>query len=935
MLMEHNKETYEQFKAMLLEHHECCLVAATGGGKTYITLQFIKDFNLRALIICPRNTICNEWINTASKHGISVQSITYQMFHQNTDIFIEGYDIYIFDEAHHIGSKKWGQTIRDFRSSLDDDIMVAGLTANPNRYELHIIRQIVDVSVSEFDGHVVYGSDMKDAIRRGIFLPATYIYALFDTEGLRRKYHGINGITTELKGKLDLTIRNAMKIDEILRKHTSKLKNIKGIVFVEDIASIDEGKDIMHKAFPDLDIFILHSKLSKNQKESTMEKFKKAISGLIVCVDMISEGVHIPGVNTIIMLRKTSSPNLYNQQLGRGFSSTSKENTIIFDFVGNAHSIKYILSLYTNASTIKKKVYDDHDKYEEIISDQNIIYDYTTSINDVLEEIESILSKRWSDDEVDILREFYPTMGGSVSEMLEKRTSRQCVAMANRLNISYVPREWTDDEDSIIKEYYPKIGTDVIAMLHNRSRRLVRKHANEMGIVYNRTYKWTQSEIDILTDNYPHMGSKVSELLPGVKIHTIINKANSLGIRYIGSAYSDEEIQILKDNYGIKSIKELSKLLGRSEKSVSGKIHNLRLASSRRWTKEEDDIIMINYYKMGTSVAKLLPGRSRVACGQRAQHLGLKASSKIYKVWTKDQDQILIDNYHKMGSNVFTLIPGMTKDDCIYRARKLSLKTMKNPPKPWTDEEVAILVENYDSLGSGVSKLLAGRSVSSCGSKAFKIFGGRKSIKNCVPRVNWTDEEDKILKDNYPLLGVEAFKLLPNRTEASCKDRCYTLGLKIESRSAFKRNSLKWTSEEDDILRVNYNSIRCDADVEKILPGRTYMACKGRAKQLNISKTPSIWTQEEDDVIRNNYTKAGAKKIMHLLPGRTERAIRKRANDLGLNAGRSYSVEEDNIIISYYPSIGTEVVSMLPGRTKAGIVKRAQLLGVQRVQKKK
>ena len=68
MLMKHNKEAYKQFKAMLLEHKECCLVAATGAGKTYITLQLIKDLNLKSLILCHRLSIQCEWIKVCNKY---------------------------------------------------------------------------------------------------------------------------------------------------------------------------------------------------------------------------------------------------------------------------------------------------------------------------------------------------------------------------------------------------------------------------------------------------------------------------------------------------------------------------------------------------------------------------------------------------------------------------------------------------------------------------------------------------------------------------------------------------------------------------------------------------------------------------------------------------------------------------------------------------
>ena len=56
----------------------------------------------------------------------------------------------------------------------------------------------------------------------------------------------------------------------------------------------------------------------------------------IFSVDIFNEGIDIPEINQVIMLRPTESPIVFIQQLGRGLRKTEdKEYVMILDFIGN------------------------------------------------------------------------------------------------------------------------------------------------------------------------------------------------------------------------------------------------------------------------------------------------------------------------------------------------------------------------------------------------------------------------------------------------------------------------------------------------------------------------------------------------------------------------------------------------------------------------
>ena len=48
---------------------------------------------------------------------------------------------------------------------------------------------------------------------------------------------------------------------------------------------------------------------------------------------MLNEGVHIEGVDGVILLRPTASPILYKQQIGRALSVSGNKTPIIFDAI--------------------------------------------------------------------------------------------------------------------------------------------------------------------------------------------------------------------------------------------------------------------------------------------------------------------------------------------------------------------------------------------------------------------------------------------------------------------------------------------------------------------------------------------------------------------------------------------------------------------------
>ena len=187
------------------------------------------------------------------------------------------------------------------------------------------------------------------------------------------------------------------------------------------------------------------------------------------------------------------------------------------------------------------------------------------------------------------------------------------------------------------------------------------------------------------------------------------------------------------------------------------------------WTEKEDKILQEKYLTTDAKdLQKFLPNRSIDAIRERAKKLGLKKNNR----WTEEEDNILKTFYPYIGSDVVELIPRHSRDACTDRANRIGLKYYANT---WSEEEDKILIEFYPSMGRKVYEKLIGRTPRACFDRA-KLLGLK--VKRRPSRLEWTEEEDRILRKYYPLMGHDVAYKLPKRTIHACNKRAKLLGIK-------------------------------------------------------------------------------------------------------------------------------------------------------------
>jgi superfamily II DNA or RNA helicase len=436
-LLTHNQTVFYELDNTLIKSDKALVVIGTGLGKTTTALAYIRKYDMRALVLGPNNVITQAWDKEPD-----VDTMTYQGFmNKYSTIDFSQYGVLICDEAHHCAAPRWGEGVRYV---LDNKLVkVIGLTATPKEDKKE--KTNYEKSTNFFAGCVCKGFSVLDGIEREIIHDFSYVGAIFDTSGIKEKYADISDKT--LLGELDLALNNTPTVKAILLKHMPTNKR-KGIIFVSNIAAMDEAEEIMRDIFPKAEYRRMHSLMPYNEVEETREWFQNTDEGYLLAVNMISEGAHYKGVNTIIMFRRTRSSLVFNQQLGRIITLMSDEDphAIVFDLVNNAENLdeEKGFSASLRESYAQRKARGGKEKSEQII-----VEDYAEAISDVLRKIKEGLCNPTKPVILIELQKFYPSWHEPAQEFGVTRKAIQLACLGGSETCAGYHWAYADDKNRI------------------------------------------------------------------------------------------------------------------------------------------------------------------------------------------------------------------------------------------------------------------------------------------------------------------------------------------------------------------------------------------------------------------------------------------------------------------------------------------------------
>ncbi|MGL5123530.1 MAG: DUF3427 domain-containing protein [Fusobacteriaceae bacterium] len=331
-------------------------IAATGTGKTYLAAFDVMKFKpKKMLFIAHREEIIQNAKKTFEKvilkkstgvfTGVKKERekefvfATVQSLKKHLNCFDKNYfDYIVVDEAHHITS----ETYKTILNYLEPKFLL-GLTATPERTDGEDIYRI-------FDNNIVMELRIKEALEEKLIVPFHY-YGISDIREVDLSNLDISRID-EVAKKLMIHKRTDYIVEKLnFYGYSGERRKILGFC-----ANIDHAK-FMAEEFNKLGIKskVLIGENTPDERKKTIEKLNYQNLEVIFTVDIFNEGVDIPNVNIILMLRPTSSAVVFIQQLGRGLrKSKGKEFLTVLDFIGN-HNKTYLIALALMGNETKEK----------------------------------------------------------------------------------------------------------------------------------------------------------------------------------------------------------------------------------------------------------------------------------------------------------------------------------------------------------------------------------------------------------------------------------------------------------------------------------------------------------------------------------------------------------------------------------------------------
>ncbi|MDK9790632.1 Helicase associated domain protein [Vibrio sp. D431a] len=357
-LKNHNSITAKKVVKAFKTSNFVSVVQPTGTGKRYVASRLICEAyeNDKTLFLAPNNHILNQMESTIPWQ----ENVLYSTYAGLNESLIQGakFDLIVLDEFHRAGASTWRNSV-DRLIEHNKSAKILGTTATPIRY-LDQARDMVD---ELFKGNCVSTITLAESMAKGIINTPKYVIGINNFESFTQKLKN-----EDAKKKLRLSWQNTGDVAAILNKHLKQLSG-KYIVFCEDINHLNDSKAHLMNWFNEasrkrgeftkVNLFEVHSSQSLAQNRKTISKFESIGNSsdvnIILAVNMLNEGLHVKGLDRAILLRKTISPIIFLQQIGRVLSADTSKSPVIFDFVSNMDSLKGVYNLVSETESESKR----------------------------------------------------------------------------------------------------------------------------------------------------------------------------------------------------------------------------------------------------------------------------------------------------------------------------------------------------------------------------------------------------------------------------------------------------------------------------------------------------------------------------------------------------------------------------------------------------
>ncbi|GAC1368133.1 MAG: DEAD/DEAH box helicase [Pseudarthrobacter sp.] len=344
----HQEEMLEELEAERLKgFNHNLLVAATGTGKTVIAALDYKRLceaagrDLKLLFVAHRQEILKQAMRTYRdvmqdgafgelyvgdhkpqewKHIFaSVQSLSSLGIEQLEPDF---FDVVVIDEFHHA----MAPTYRRLLDYLQPQQLL-GLTATPERGDG------VDVAKQFFDGRTASELRLWDALDADLLVPFHYFGVSDDVDLSQLEWKRGNYDAAQLSNLYTGNDARAAKVIRELRDKVTSTDQMRAIGFCVSVQHARYMAEVFNRA--GIASVAVDGSTHAADRAAALERLRRREINCIFAVDLFNEGLDLPQVDTILLLRPTQSATIFLQQLGRGLRrAEGKAVLTVMDFIG-------------------------------------------------------------------------------------------------------------------------------------------------------------------------------------------------------------------------------------------------------------------------------------------------------------------------------------------------------------------------------------------------------------------------------------------------------------------------------------------------------------------------------------------------------------------------------------------------------------------------
>lgn len=314
------------------------LISATGTGKTFLSAFDVRRFKpKRLLFVVHRRNIAEAALrsfkylipnvsmgifsgNTKETDSDFIFS-TVQTIHKKEyrEMFErDAFDYIIIDEVHRAGAQSYQDIVDYFKPKF-----LLGMSATPERSD--------DFDIYEmFDHNIAYEIRLIQAMEYNLLCPFHY-YGITDMT--------IDGIEIDDKSEFNI-LTSELRVDYIIEKineYGYSGDHIHGLIFCSRKDECEKLSQLFNlRGYKTIALTGDSSEDMRQKAIDSLESNDENSLDYIFTVDIFNEGIDIPKVNQVVMLRPTESAIVFVQQLGRGLrKNDSKEYVVIIDFIAN------------------------------------------------------------------------------------------------------------------------------------------------------------------------------------------------------------------------------------------------------------------------------------------------------------------------------------------------------------------------------------------------------------------------------------------------------------------------------------------------------------------------------------------------------------------------------------------------------------------------